>query len=80
LVGFAAETEDVLAHAREKLREKNLDVIVANDITVPGAGPEVETNIVTLLYRDGKSETLPCLPKREVAKEILRRVAQLQNP
>jgi phosphopantothenoylcysteine decarboxylase/phosphopantothenate--cysteine ligase len=53
---------------------------VANDITVPGAGPEVETNIVTLLYRDGKSETLPCLPKREVANEILRRVAQLQNP
>jgi phosphopantothenoylcysteine decarboxylase/phosphopantothenate--cysteine ligase len=79
LVGFAAETEDVLAHAREKLKEKNLDVIVANDITVPGAGPEVETNIVTLLYRDGKSETLPCLPKREVANEILRRVAQLQN-
>ncbi len=77
LVGFAAETEKLLEHAREKLKEKNLDIVVVNDITAPGAGPEVETNIVTLLYRDGKSETLPCLPKHEVAKEILRRVAQL---
>ncbi len=77
LVGFAAETERVLEHAREKLREKNLDIVVANDITAPGAGPEVETNIVTLLYRDGKSERLPCLPKREVAREILLRVARL---
>jgi phosphopantothenoylcysteine decarboxylase/phosphopantothenate--cysteine ligase len=76
LVGFAAETENVLEHAREKLREKNLDIVIANDITAPGAGPEVETNIVTLLYRDGKGETLPCLPKREVAREILRRLAQ----
>lgn len=77
LVGFAAETEKLLEHAREKLNEKNLDIVVANDITAPGAGPEVETNIVTLLYRDGKSETLPCLSKHEVAREILRRVAQL---
>lgn len=77
LVGFAAETEKLLEHAREKLTEKNLDIVVANDITAPGAGPEVETNIVTLLYRDGRSETLPCLPKREVAREILRRVSQL---
>ncbi|MEM4409476.1 MAG: hypothetical protein QXI19_12120, partial [Candidatus Caldarchaeum sp.] len=51
-----------------------LDIVVANDITAPGAGPEVETNIVTLLYRDGKSETLPCMTKRELAAEILRRV------
>lgn len=77
LVGFAAETEKVFEHARQKLREKNVDIVVANDITAPGAGPEVETNIVTLLYRDGKSETLPCLPKRDVAREILRRVARL---
>ncbi|MCX8103142.1 MAG: bifunctional phosphopantothenoylcysteine decarboxylase/phosphopantothenate--cysteine ligase CoaBC [Candidatus Bipolaricaulota bacterium] len=76
LVGFAAETEKLLEHAREKLKEKNLDLVVANDITAPGAGPEVETNIVTLLYRDGRSETLPCLPKREVAREVLRRVAE----
>ncbi len=77
LVGFAAETEKLLEHAREKLKEKNLDIVVANDITSPGAGPEVETNIVTLLYRDGRSETLPCMAKREVAREILRRLAQM---
>lgn len=77
LVGFAAETEQLLEHAREKLKEKNLDLVVANEITAPGAGPEVETNIVTMLYRDGRSETLPCLPKREVAREILRRLAQM---
>lgn len=76
LVGFAAETEKLLEHAREKLSEKNLDIVVANDITTPGAGPEVETNIVTLLYRDGRSETLPCMTKRELAAEILRRCAQ----
>lgn len=76
LVGFAAETEKLLEHAREKLTEKNLDIVVANDITAPGAGPEVETNIVTLLYRDGRSETLPCMTKRELAAEILRRCAQ----
>lgn len=76
LVGFAAETEKLLEHAREKLKEKNLDIVVANDITAPGAGPEVETNIVTLLDRDGKSETLPCLLKNEIAAEILRRVVR----
>jgi phosphopantothenoylcysteine decarboxylase/phosphopantothenate--cysteine ligase len=77
LVGFAAETEKLVEHARAKLTEKNLDIVVANDITAPGAGPEAETNIVTLLYRDGRSETLPCLPKREVARAILHKVAQL---
>lgn len=74
LIGFAAETEKLLEQARQKLKEKNLDLVVANDITAPGAGPESETNIATLLYRDGRSEALPCLPKRELAAEILRRV------
>ncbi|MCI2430661.1 bifunctional phosphopantothenoylcysteine decarboxylase/phosphopantothenate--cysteine ligase CoaBC [Candidatus Acetothermia bacterium] len=77
LVGFAAETEKILEHAREKLRAKNLDLVVANDITAPGAGPEVETNIVTLLYRDGRSRTLPCMTKCEVAREVLREIARL---
>ncbi len=77
IVGFAAETEKLIEHARAKLKEKNLDLAVANDITAPGAGPEVDTNIVTLLYRDGRSEELPCLPKRQVAREILHRVVQL---
>lgn len=75
LVGFAAETENLLEHAREKLIEKNLDLVVANDITAPGAGPESETNIVTLLYRDGRCEELPCLSKRKLAAEILRKIA-----
>ncbi len=75
LVGFAAETERLIEHARTKLQEKNLDLVVANDITEPGAGPESETNIVTLLYGDGRSEKLPCLTKRELAAEILRKIA-----
>ncbi|MCS6937328.1 MAG: bifunctional phosphopantothenoylcysteine decarboxylase/phosphopantothenate--cysteine ligase CoaBC [Candidatus Bipolaricaulota bacterium] len=79
LVGFAAETEKLLEHARQKLKEKNLDLVVANDITAPGAGPEVETNIVTLLYRDGRSETLPCMTKRQLAREILHRIASLKT-
>jgi phosphopantothenoylcysteine decarboxylase/phosphopantothenate--cysteine ligase len=74
LVGFAAETERVLKHAHEKLKAKNLDIVVANDITAPGAGPEVETNIVTLLYRDGRNEALPCMSKRELAAEILQKI------
>jgi phosphopantothenoylcysteine decarboxylase/phosphopantothenate--cysteine ligase len=71
LVGFAAESEKVIEHAREKLRSKNLDLIVANDVTLPDAGFEVDTNIVTLLTRDGKIETLPKMTKREVAERIL---------
>ncbi|MCS6861495.1 MAG: bifunctional phosphopantothenoylcysteine decarboxylase/phosphopantothenate--cysteine ligase CoaBC [Abditibacteriales bacterium] len=71
LVGFAAESENLLAHAQEKLRQKNLDLIVANDVTLPDAGFEVDTNIVTLLTRDGKVETLPKMSKREVAERIL---------
>lgn len=75
LVGFAAETEKMIEHARAKLIAKNLDLVVANDITNPGAGPELDTNVVTLLYRDGRSEALPRLAKREVAAEVLQRIA-----
>jgi phosphopantothenoylcysteine decarboxylase/phosphopantothenate--cysteine ligase len=71
LVGFAAETEHVLDHAREKLRRKNLDLIVLNDVTQPGAGFETDTNLVTLLWADGRAEELPLLPKQEVAGRIL---------
>ncbi len=71
LVGFAAETEDLLDHARRKLESKNLDWIVANDVTVKGAGFDVDTNVVTLLARDGREITLPLLTKREVAERIL---------
>ncbi len=67
LVGFAAETADLLANAGRKLREKNLDLIVANDVTEPGAGFDLETNIVRLLHRDGTVEELPQMAKEAVA-------------
>ena len=76
LVGFAAETNDVLENAEGKLRKKNLDMIVANDVTAPGAGFDVDTNIVTFVTAKGK-ETLPCLPKTQVAEELLNRVVIL---
>jgi phosphopantothenoylcysteine decarboxylase/phosphopantothenate--cysteine ligase len=75
LVGFAAETADLLANARTKLEEKNLDLIVANDVTQAGAGFDVDTNIVRLLFRDGTLEELPQLSKDEVAHRLLDRIA-----
>ena len=71
LVGFAAETENLLDHARGKLTAKNLDWIVANDVTAEGAGFDGDTNTVTLLGRDGSETALPLLTKREVAERIL---------
>lgn len=77
LVGFAAETEELEEHGREKLQEKNLDLIVANDVTRPGAGFGADTNIVTLIFADGRVEALPKLSKREVAERILDAVIKL---
>lgn len=77
-VGFAAETNDVLAHARDKLARKNLDMIVANDVTRPGAGFDVDTNIVTLITKDGQ-EALPMMSKAEVAQRILDRALVLRR-
>ena len=77
LVGFAAETERLLAHAAEKLKKKNLDLIVANDITRQGAGFDVDTNIVRFLHADGQVEELELMPKAEVADRLLDRVATL---
>jgi phosphopantothenoylcysteine decarboxylase/phosphopantothenate--cysteine ligase len=79
LVGFAAETADLDAHATAKLTGKNLDMIVANDVSAPGAGFGVDTNIVRLLYRDGTKEELPLLSKEEVAAAILDRVVTLRR-
>ena len=76
-VGFAAESEDMVANARQKLEKKQLDLIVANDITDPTGGFDADTNKVTLIDRDGKVESLPLLTKREVADRILDRVAEL---
>ena len=74
---FAAETEDVLENAKEKLIHKNCDLIVANDILAEGAGFAGDTNIVSLLDRDGRCEQLPLLTKREVANVILDRIIKM---
>lgn len=71
LIGFAAETQELMAHAQEKLIGKNLDMIVANDITAPGAGFNVDTNIVKLLHRDGLVQELPKMSKEQLAGIIL---------
>jgi phosphopantothenoylcysteine decarboxylase/phosphopantothenate--cysteine ligase len=77
LVGFAAETEDLVANARKKLERKHLDLMVANDVGKPGAGFDVDTNVVKILDASGGVEALPLLSKREVADRILDRVAAL---
>ena len=76
LVGFAAETGDLLRKAREKRARKNVDLIVANDVTTQGAGFEVETNAVTIIGSD-QEQTLPLQSKARVAEAILDRVEQL---
>lgn len=76
LVGFAAETHDLEAYAKEKIAKKNLDMIVANDVTAAGAGFGTETNIVKFLYPDGGKTELACLPKRLVADKLLDEVVK----
>jgi len=77
LVGFAAETRDLNEYAGKKLAEKNLDLIVANDVTREGAGFDGDTNIVRLLYADGRIEDLPCLSKDVLGHRLLDRIAPL---
>lgn len=77
VVGFAAESRDLLENAQAKLASKKLDFIAANDISAGDAGFAVETNRVTLLYADGRREELPLLSKSEVADHILTRVAEI---
>jgi phosphopantothenoylcysteine decarboxylase/phosphopantothenate--cysteine ligase len=76
-VGFAAETEDLVANARSKLERKKLDLIVGNDVTATDAGFAVDTNRVVLLGREGLVEELPLMPKTEVAEKILDKVHAL---
>ncbi len=76
-VGFAAETDDLIANAGAKLAAKRLDLIVANDVTAPGAGFAHDTNVVTIIDRSGASEALPLLPKYDVGQRILDRVVAL---
>lgn len=77
LVGFAAETQNLLKYAKEKLEKKNLDFIVANDVTKPEAGFNVETNLIKIIFRDGNIEEFPLLKKSELAKIILDRIIKL---
>jgi phosphopantothenoylcysteine decarboxylase/phosphopantothenate--cysteine ligase len=78
LVGFAAETEDLVANARKKLEAKNLDLVVANDVTADGAGFGRDTNAVVLLKRDGSRVDVPLASKRQVAERILDEVRALR--
>ena len=71
-IGFAAETNDVLAEAARKCREKGLEMIVANDVTERGAGFGTDTNRVTFLHRNGTVERLPLMSKLVVARRIVR--------
>lgn len=73
-VGFAAESENLLANASQKIVKKNLDMIVANDISHKDSGFEVENNTVIFLYKDGRRENLPTLSKMEVGEKILEKI------
>ena len=79
LVGFAAETENLIKNAQKKLKEKNCDLIVANDVTQNGAGFNSDTNIVKLIDRNGKIKDLPKLSKEEVAEKIFDRILNLKK-
>ncbi len=77
LVGFAAETQNILEYANKKLVEKNLDFIVANDVTAEGAGFGVSTNIASIIWRGGDVETFDKMSKAALAEKIIERVANL---
>ena len=76
-VGFAAETGNLRSEALRKLREKNLDMIVANDISRPGAGFEADTNRVTLFSAGGTQEALPLMSKKNVAERIIKWIEEI---
>jgi phosphopantothenoylcysteine decarboxylase/phosphopantothenate--cysteine ligase len=78
VVGFAAETNDVVEYARSKMKKKKLDIVVANDITKAGAGFNTDTNIATILTSDGEIE-LPLMSKRELADRILDQVVTMRE-
>ncbi len=76
-IGFAAESQQLLANAQKKLQAKRLDLLAANDISAQDAGFGVDTNRVTLLYADGETEALPLMSKEEVADLLMERVCGL---
>ncbi len=77
LVGFAVETENLVENARNKMKKKNMDIIVANDVTKEGAGFGYDTNIIKILSPDGEIESIPLMSKMEVADRILDRVKKI---
>jgi len=77
VVGFAAETNDVVNYARSKMEKKDLDVVIANDITKEGAGFNTDTNIATILSKDAQND-LPLMSKRELADRILDEIVRLR--
>jgi phosphopantothenoylcysteine decarboxylase / phosphopantothenate---cysteine ligase len=79
LVGFAAETSDLMANAESKLRRKNLDLIVANDVSAPGVGFQHETNAVTILHADGRVVAVPLADKRAVAAAVVDSVVAIRR-
>ena len=78
VVGFAAETNDVVNYAKSKLEKKNLDLVIANDITQKGAGFNTDTNIATIITRDAETD-LPLMSKLELADKILDKVVELRE-
>ncbi len=80
VVGFAAETDDLIEHAKDKLLRKNADLFIANDVSLPGSGFEAETNIVHFVYRDGRTEELPRAAKPDIAKKIFDKILELKTP
>jgi phosphopantothenoylcysteine decarboxylase/phosphopantothenate--cysteine ligase len=80
LVGFAAETDDLAANALDKLRRKNLDFIVANDVSAPGVGFEHDTNAVTIFCADGSQTAVALAEKSAIAGAVLDQAQRLLQP
>ena len=79
VIGFAAETKNLEQHAKQKLIDKNLDVIVANNVTEKGAGFSIDTNKVTIIDNKGNTLKLGILPKYEVANQIINKITSMMS-
>jgi phosphopantothenoylcysteine decarboxylase/phosphopantothenate--cysteine ligase len=77
IIGFAAETDNILEYASRKLKEKNLDFIVANDVTMKGAGFKGDTNIATIIENNGQQTQYPIMSKDQLSKEILNKAMEI---
>lgn len=78
MVGFAAETDNIIESAKEKIKRKNFDFIVANDVSKEGAGFKTDTNIVTIIDKDGNIENYPLMQKKKLANIILDKIVKLK--